>query len=104
MRQLASPVHHVLTPEQADDFAEVLKAMAHPHRLRILSLLQHAPGGLQQQDIVEQLPVDQSTISMHMRRLRAVGLVNVQRDGRWVTYRPAPGALAYVASFLGGGR
>ena len=104
MRQLANPNNHVLTEAQAATFAGVLKALASPHRLRIVSLLAHAVGGMQQHEIVALMPIDQATVSLHLRMLRWAELVERKTEGRYVRYRLVPGALDHVASFLAGGR
>jgi len=63
---------------------ENLKAMADPTRLRLLSLL--TAGELCVCDLTDTLRLPQSTVSRHMSRLRAAGLVIVQQRAKWHYY------------------
>ena len=60
--------------EKLIHLAKVQKAMGHPARLAIMKSLRKDPGQSVQQ-IVNQLPFSQSTVSQHLYRLRAVSLV-----------------------------
>ncbi len=66
--------------------AEILKHMAHPVRLCILvELMREGPrnvGALQ-----ECLDVSQPTISQHLSKLKAAGIVAAQRHGKEVEYQ-----------------
>ncbi|MDO8685702.1 MAG: metalloregulator ArsR/SmtB family transcription factor [Clostridiales bacterium] len=65
--------------------AELLKALAHPHRLCILRGL--LENGCNVSKIQECLNLPQSTISTHLSRLRASGIVEGERRGTEVCYR-----------------
>lgn len=69
---------------------EVLKALAHPARLRILGML--ASGELCVCQITAVLGLAVSTVSAHLAELRRAGLVSEHRSGRFVGYRLAAGA------------
>lgn len=60
--------------------AEVLKALAHPARLRILKLLA-ARGACICGDLVEAMPLSQSTVSQHLKVLKQAGLIEGTIDG-----------------------
>ena len=64
-----------------EERAGLLKALAHPLRLRIIhSLLQ---SGCRNVSCMEQhTGVSQSCISQHLQKLRAAGLVAAERSGR----------------------
>ena len=62
-----------------------LKAMGHPTRLRILSLLRESGSCVQ--DLEVKLGLKQSNVSQHLRILRDLGLVCVTREGHTVCYR-----------------
>ena len=103
MRPLANPQHDVLTPHQAADFADVLRALADPVRMRLLSMVLNAPDGLTTMQMVKALDFrSQGTVSHHMRILADAGFV--VRKKAIHPYLPMPGALDYVASFLAGPR
>lgn len=71
---------------------DVLKALAHPARLRILGML--ASGELCVCQITAVLGLAVSTVSAHLSELRRAGLVSEQKAGRFVGYRLAEGAPA----------
>lgn len=65
---------------RADEVAEVVKAIAHPLRLRIIALL--CRGDHRVRDLAELLDRTQSTVSQQLRILRMSGLVTaVRQDG-----------------------
>jgi ArsR family transcriptional regulator len=77
--------------ERAEQVAEVLKAVAHPLRLRIVALLcrgEHHVNGL-----AEALEAPQPIVSQQLRILRARGLVTAARENGFARYRLAEPAL-----------
>jgi ArsR family transcriptional regulator, arsenate/arsenite/antimonite-responsive transcriptional repressor len=67
--------------------ATVLKAIADPVRLRLLSLVQHAPGGeVCVSDLVAAFDLSQPTVSHHLRLLADSGILRRERRGSWVWY------------------
>ena len=65
--------------------AEKLKAMAHPYRLCILKGL--AENNCNVSKIQECLGIPQSTISQHLAKLRAAGLIKGERTGQEICYK-----------------
>ena len=65
--------------------SRLLGAMTDPTRLRLLRLLRQQE--LCVCELVDTLRMPQYAISRHLRSLRAVGLVEARRDGRWMHYR-----------------
>lgn len=88
--------------EIADDerLAALAKALAHPARLKILALLARTPGCIGG-DIVQAVGLAQSTVSEHLRILKAAGVIAGQIDPPRVCYALAPGALAPLAALIG---
>src|SRR5689334_19280669 len=85
----------------AERLAGVLKALADPARLRLLSLLQSAPGGTAcPADLIEPLGLSQPTVSHHLRILSSAGLIEREKRGVWVFYRVVPAAMAGLADLL----
>ena len=83
--------------------AGVLRVLADPARLRILSLLQAQPSyEACVCHLTEFLGLGQPTVSHHLRVLFDAGLVQRERRGNWVYYRAVPGALDGVCAALGG--
>jgi DNA-binding transcriptional ArsR family regulator len=71
--------------------SDAFNAVAEPRRrdiLEYLALRERAVG-----DIVSTLGLPQPSVSKHLRVLRAVGLVDVRRDGRQVLYRTNVAAI-----------
>ncbi len=73
--------------------AALLKAIADPHRLTILASLARVEGEICVCDFTAGLPLNQPTVSHHLKVLRDAGLVTCERRGTWVYYRLAPDAL-----------
>lgn len=61
------------------------KALAHPARIAILKLLA-SKATCQCGDIVEKLPLSQSTVSQHLKELKAAGLIKGEIEGARVCY------------------
>ena len=75
-----------LSEEEAVVQARLLKALADPTRLRILSLLSRHEGEVCVFEIVESFTLEQPTISHHLRILRDAGLVDCRKKGLWAYY------------------
>ena len=93
---LRRPLDH----RAADDLALLLKALADPARLRLLSLIRAEPGGACTCDLVGPLGLSQPTISHHLKVLLEAGLLERERRGNWVYYRLRPDALAAIRAAL----
>jgi len=65
--------------------ADVAKALSHPARIRILKILTEM-NVCMCGDIVELLPLSQSTVSQHLKELKRVGLIQGVIEGPKVCY------------------
>lgn len=65
---------------------DLLSCMAHPVRLAVLARL-HRDGPANVGTLCEELDVEQSALSHHLRHLRTARLVAGERQGKRVTYR-----------------
>jgi ArsR family transcriptional regulator, arsenate/arsenite/antimonite-responsive transcriptional repressor len=93
-----------ITVEQAERVAPLVKALADPVRLRLLSLIaSHAGGEACVCDLNAAFELSQPTISHHLKQLHAAGLVNREKRGVWVYYRVNQAALGDLSALLGGG-
>jgi ArsR family transcriptional regulator len=79
--------HHLLSSSgpplplgEAEEFATVFQALSDPYRLRIVSLLARNPAAAQN-ELLEQFPLSQPTVSHHLRRLVQAGLLETWKDG-----------------------
>jgi ArsR family transcriptional regulator len=85
----------------AERLAGVLKAFADPARLRLLSLIQSAPGGeASVSDLTAPLGLSQPTVSHHLRILTEAGLLEREKRGVWAYYRLVPSAISAIADLL----
>ncbi|GJM34868.1 MAG: transcriptional regulator [Saprospiraceae bacterium] len=65
--------------------SELLRAMAHPLRLKILSFIDRNET-INVNKIYNTLNLEQSITSQHLRILRVAGLVITERDGKFIHY------------------
>jgi ArsR family transcriptional regulator len=71
--------------EADEELAKLAKAIGHPARVRILRMLSRKEARVCSQ-IVDELPLAQSTVSEHLRILKESGLVRSSQDGPRVGY------------------
>jgi ArsR family transcriptional regulator len=96
-----APAGQALDANSAERLAAVLKVLAEPTRLRLLSLV------ATQQDseecicnLTDLVGVSQPTVSHHMRLLVDAGLLEREQRGKWAYYRLVPGALDTLSTLL----
>jgi ArsR family transcriptional regulator len=70
--------------------AQLLKVLADDTRLAVVESLLSGPKHVN--EINDQLHVEQTLLSHHLRVLREAGLVQSQREGKSVLYRLTPAA------------
>jgi DNA-binding transcriptional ArsR family regulator len=88
-------------PEADDELASLAKAVGHPARVQILRLLARRTACVCG-DIVNELPLAQSTVSQHLKVLKEAGLVRGEVDGARVCYCLEPRALRRLKALVGG--
>ncbi|MHC2295848.1 ArsR/SmtB family transcription factor [Rhizobium mongolense] len=76
----------------------IAKMLADPLRLQMLQCLTWGPCSVAQ--LIEATGTSQSNVSNHLRRLRAHGLVEAEKNGRIVIYRVASPTIAEVIASL----
>jgi ArsR family transcriptional regulator len=95
---------------QADETAEpsaitagpaagIAKALAHPARVRIIALLLSRPGCIGG-EIVDEIGLAQSTVSEHLRILKASGIVRGRIEYPRICYSLDPDAIAPLRDLL----
>ncbi len=90
-----------MTAAQAAQVSPLLKALADPVRLRLMSLvLSHEGGEACACDLLPAFDLTQPTISHHLKVLHESGLLDREKRGVWVHYRARPDALEAVASLF----
>lgn len=94
-------VSRPLSAQDAEQVAPLLKALADPVRLQLMSLIaSHAGGEACVCDLTPTFDLSQPTISHHLKVLHAAGLVDRERRGTWVYYCARPQALQALATLL----
>lgn len=89
----------LMEPEALDEVAAIAKALAHPARIRILCLLLEKQSCIGC-DIVEEIGLAQSTVSEHLRILKASGVIVGEVSPPRVCYSLNPDRLMPLASLL----
>lgn len=94
---LAEPI----TAETAARVVPLLKALADPVRLRLLSLVAaHADGEACACDLIDAFDLSQPTISHHLKVLHQAGLVERSKRGVWVYYRVRADRMAELGALF----
>ncbi|HEX6444538.1 MAG TPA: metalloregulator ArsR/SmtB family transcription factor [Streptosporangiales bacterium] len=95
-------VHEPLGEAEAASVAPLLKALADPVRLRLVSLIAcHDGGEACVCELTGAFDLTAPTISHHLKVLRESGVIDAERRGTWIYYRVNPDALARVTTLLG---
>ncbi len=93
-----------ISTEQAAGVVPMLKAIAEPARLRLLSLvLSHEGGEACVCDLLPFFDLSQPTISHHLKVLHESGLLDREKRGTWVFYRARPAAMAALGDLFTSG-
>lgn len=92
-----------LTDEAAEQIAPLIKALADPVRLRLLSLVaSHDGGEACVCDLNDAFDLSQPTISHHLKVLHDAGLLGRTKRGVWVYYRVRSEAVSDLGALIGG--
>jgi ArsR family transcriptional regulator len=86
--------------EADDELATLCKAVGHPARVQILRLLARREECICG-DIVEEVPLAQSTVSQHLKVLKEAGLIRGEIDGPRVCYCIEPRTLRRLKALVG---
>ena len=98
MQRCCDPADVDTADRSAD--AGLFKALGDAYRLTMLATLARADDEVCVCDFTSALPLNQPTVSHHLRILRDARLVTCERRGTWVYYRLAPDAKARIDSSL----
>jgi DNA-binding transcriptional ArsR family regulator len=86
--------------EADEELAVLAKALGHPARVQILRLLVRREACICG-DIVDELPLAQSTVSQHLKVLKDAGLIRGEIDGPRVCYCVEPRTLRRLKALTG---
>jgi ArsR family transcriptional regulator, arsenate/arsenite/antimonite-responsive transcriptional repressor len=94
-------VREPISAARAAELARLLKALADPTRLRLVSMVAaHAGGEACVCDLTEPLGLTQPTVSHHLKVLVDAGIFSRDKRGVWAFYALVPGALDALAGVL----
>ena len=79
---VASP----LRDQEAAVSATLFKALADPHRVRIVNILANSPEPVCVCDITGSVDLSQPTVSFHLKKLVQAGLLDREQRGVWAYY------------------
>ncbi|WP_420412906.1 ArsR/SmtB family transcription factor [Roseibium sp.] len=80
------------------DETTIFRALADPTRRSLYERL--ANGALNASDLRQGLEISQPAVSQHLKVLRSAGLIQEQRQGRFVNYEVNPDGLVQIAQWL----
>jgi ArsR family transcriptional regulator len=90
-----------MSEDQAAQVAPLLKALADPVRLRLMSMvLSHEGAEACVCDLTPAFDLSQPTISHHLKVLHESGLLNRDKRGVWVYYQARPEAMAAMLNLF----
>ena len=87
-------------PEADEELATLAKALGHPARVQIMRLLVRREACVCG-DIVNELPLAQSTVSQHLKVLKDAGLIRGEIDGPRVCYCVEPRTMRRLKALVG---
>ena len=89
-----------LSDDQAEGTARLFKALADPHRVKIVNLLATSPEPVCVCEFTAPLGLSQPTVSHHLKKLVQAGLLEREQRGTWAYYSLRPDALVGLAAAL----
>src|SRR5665213_3044189 len=93
-------VYPDVDPQHAARLAEVAKALGDPIRLQLVDVLRKHAGKVCVCELVPLFDIEQPTLSHHLKKLRAAGIVDSERQGLWAYYYVLPEALDELSAWL----
>jgi len=85
--------------ERATELARLAKGLGHPARAAIVKLLLRRKSCVCG-EIVDEIPLAQSTVSQHLKQLKTAGLIQGEIDGPRVCYCIAPKAIERLRALV----
>jgi ArsR family transcriptional regulator len=89
-----------LSDDQAQATARLFKALADPHRVKIINLLATSIEPVCVCEFTGPLQLSQPTVSHHLKKLTQAGLLDREQRGTWAYYSLRPDALGDLAAAL----
>jgi ArsR family transcriptional regulator len=96
-----SPASWAGEEEANEALARLAKALGHPARVAIMRILLRRTTCVCS-EIVDELPLAQSTVSQHLKQLKEAGLIRGEVDGPRVCYCADEGTIARLRALMQG--
>lgn len=94
-------VRETLSPQDAEQLAHTMKALADPTRLRLLSIVAASDNAEACVcDLIEPVGLSQPTVSHHLKVLTEAGFLSRSKRGTWAYFALVPGALERISQLL----
>ena len=87
-----------ITDEEAEGTADLFRALADPHRVKIVNLLATSVAPVCACELYEPLGLAQATVSHHLKKLTDAGLLNREQRGKWAYFSLERGAVRKLAA------
>ena len=86
---------------QTNQASKIFEALSSDVLLDIFRLLvRYAPGGLVQGDIARELGIPSTNLSFHLKAIVHSGLVDVEREGRFMRYKANIPLMLEIVAYL----
>lgn len=86
---------------QSKQASKIFEALSSDVRLDLFRLLvKNAPDGLVQGDIAKQLDIPSTNLSFHLKTIVQSGLVDVEREGRYMRYKANIPLMLEIVGYL----
>ena len=89
-----------MSPDEADAAATLFKALADPHRVLIMNRLLACGDAVCVCELNEDLDLSQPTVSFHLKKLVAAGLLAREQRGTWAYYSVVPETMDQLAQLF----
>ena len=94
------PRSHFLDETDVQTSVVMLKALAHPVRLRMVDLIREEGGEICVCEFERYFALKQPTISHHLKILRDAGLIRSRQEGPWVRHSIEPDAFSRLEALM----
>jgi ArsR family transcriptional regulator len=93
-------VHPDVSSAGAERIAALGKVLSDPVRVQLVDVLRKAPGQVCVCELQPLFDISQPTLSHHLKKLRAAGVVGVERRGLWAYYHVLPDAMKELSEWM----
>jgi ArsR family transcriptional regulator len=89
-----------LDDEQAEATATLFKALADPARVKVLGVLARSEAPVCACEFIPALGLTQATVSHHLKKLTAAGLLDREQRGKWAYFSFNPEAVSRLEGLV----